>query len=111
MFGGGGWWCVGGGAEGLVIFWSQKCIGGEGAVAAHREKSSISAVSTLMWAWGMSQKQMRDCRSPQQAGLDAAALLGTHIVLFLPTATQKQAINSCRVEGTGYNVNELIVKP
>lgn len=25
VFGGGGWWCVGGGAEGLVIFWSQKC--------------------------------------------------------------------------------------
>lgn len=104
--------CVGRDAEGPVIVWSQKCPGGERAVAAHKEKSSISLVSELMWGSGDKPEADGDCQGPQQAGLDSAALLGTHTVLFLPTAAQKQAINSCRVEGegTGYKVNELIVK-
>lgn len=113
VFDRGGWQCVEGDAEGPVIVWSQKCKGGEGAVAAHKEKSSISPALALMRDSGDEPEADGDCRGPQQAGMDLAALLSTHTVLFLPTAAQKQAINSCGVEGegTGYKVNELIVKP
>jgi len=100
-------------AEGLLIVWSRKYKGGDRAVAAHKEQSSISPVLASMRVLGDEPEADGDCPGPQWAGLDPAAPLGTHTVLFLPTAAQKQAINSRRVEGegTGYKVNEPIVKP
>lgn len=84
------------GSEGPVIVKAWKGKAGEGAVVARRGKQHFSSIAAFpsMQGSGDEAEADRDCPGHHWAGLDPSALLSTHTVLFLPTAAQKQAVNS-----------------